>query len=88
MPDDVSTPPPPAISDDQLNRAFSAFKKRIKLTRLDMESRLGASRPMTGGKDASDISIKPPNDFPPPVWKELARQNRIKDTGGGFYKLP
>ncbi|HYF15713.1 MAG TPA: hypothetical protein VD971_11650 [Phycisphaerales bacterium] len=79
--------PAPAISEDELKRAFNAFKKRLKLTRLDQESRLGVSRPMTAGKQA-DISINPPNDFPREVWKELARQGRIKDTGGGFYKLP
>lgn len=77
-----------AISEDELKRAFNAFKKRLKLTRLDQESRLGASRPMTAGKRADDISINPPNDFPREVWKELARLGRIKDTGGGFYKLP
>ncbi|HEX2839502.1 MAG TPA: hypothetical protein VHN77_15400 [Phycisphaerales bacterium] len=80
--------PPPAISEDELKRAFNAFKKRLKVTRLDQESRLGASRPMTAGKKADDISINPPNDFPREVWKELARLGRIKDTGGGFYKMP
>ncbi len=82
------TPAPPAISQDDLNRAYGAFKKRLKLTRLDQESKLGAGRPMTSGKKADDISINPPNDYPREVWKELARLGRIKDTGGGFYKMP
>jgi hypothetical protein len=88
-------PPTPAVpptqpgpDDETLKRAFNAFKKRLKLTRLDQESRLGASKPLTGGKKADDISIQPPNDFPSAVWKELARQGRIKDSGGGFYKMP
>jgi len=35
-------------TDEELKRAFKAFKKRLKLTRLDDESRLGRS-PLTGG---------------------------------------
>ena len=93
---DAPTPPPatpPATppgtpSEDDLNRAYGAFKKRLKLTRLDQESKLGASRPMTSGKSAGDISIQPPNDYPRAVWQELAKRGRIKDTGGGFYKMP
>jgi hypothetical protein len=87
----VSEPTPtpaPAIPEDELRRAYNAFKKRLKLTRLDQESRLGASRPMTAGKKADDIAINPPSEFPREAWKELARQGRIKDMGGGFYKMP
>lgn len=79
---------PAGPNEETLNRALGAFKKRLKLTRLDHESKLGASRPMTSGKDASDISILPPNDYPREVWRELARQGRIRDMGGGFYKMP
>lgn len=86
--DPAGTPATPPPNQDELNRAYSAFKKRLKLTRLDHESRLGASRPMTSGKKADDISIIPPNDYPRGVWQELARQGRIKDMGGGFYKMP
>jgi hypothetical protein len=64
------------------------FKKRLKLTRLDQESKLGASRPLTSGKKAEALGIIPPSDFPPHVWQELARRGRIKDYGGGFYTMP
>lgn len=77
-----------AISDDDLKRALHAFKRRLKLTKLDQESSLGAHKPMTGGKKAGNIGILPPNDFPREVWKELARQGKIKDMGGGFYAAP
>ena len=76
------------MDDDQLKRAFLAFRKRLKLTRLDQESKLGASRPMTSGKKSDGLGIVPPTDFPREVWQELARQGRIKDMGGGFYGLP
>lgn len=78
----------PQIPDDQLKRAFGAFKKRLKLTKLDQESKLGGGRPMTSGKKSDIMGIIPPNDFAPAVWKELARQGKLKDMGGGFYGLP
>lgn len=76
------------MTDDDLKRAFAAFRKRLKLTRLDQESRLGGGRPTTSGKSASGIGIRPPTDFPDEVWRELSRQGKIKDMGGGFYTLP
>ncbi len=81
-------PPPPAnspIDEDTLKRALTAFKKRYKLTKLDQESKLGGKRALTGGKDANLAGIIPPREFPPAVWSELARQGRIRDTGGGFF---
>lgn len=76
------------ISEDDLKRALHAFKRRLKLTKLDQESGLGAHKPMTGGKKIENLSIMPPNDFPREVWKELAKQGKLKDSGGGFYTLP
>lgn len=76
------------IGEDQLKRALGAFKKRLKLTKLDQESKLGGGRPTTGGKKSDVMGIIPPNDFPRPVWAELARRKQLKDMGGGFYALP
>lgn len=70
-----------------LKTALNAFKKRYKLTKLDQESKLGASRPMTGGKKAEGIGINPPSQFSRDVWQELAKQGKIKDMGGGFYSI-
>ncbi len=79
---------PGGVSEETLKQAFTAFKKRWKLTRLDQESKLGGHRPTTSGK-ASDIAgIQPPNQFGSEVWRELARLGRIKDKGGGFYGMP
>jgi hypothetical protein len=75
-------------SEEQLKRALGAFKKRLKLTRLDQESKLGGGRPMTSGKKSDIVGIIPPTDYGPEVWRELARQGRLKDVGGGFYGLP
>lgn len=81
-------PSPAAISDDQLKHAMTAFKKRLKLTKLDQESKLGVNRPMTAGKKSDVMGIIPPNQFPREVWKELAKRGTLKDMGGGFYSLP
>jgi hypothetical protein len=79
---------PGVIPEETLKAAFTVFKKRWKVTRLDQESKLGGHRPTTSGK-ASDIAgIQPPNQFGPEVWRELARLGRIKDKGGGFYAMP
>ncbi len=81
-------PPPSGIPEEDLKRALGAFKKRIKLMKLDQESHLGAGRPMTSGKKSDIMGIQPPNQFPRPVWDELARQGKLKDMGGGFFSLP
>ena len=69
-----------------LKRAMKAFRKRLKLTHLNEESKLGRS-PMTGGKQSSVVAIMPPHQYPREVWDELVRQGRLQDTGSGFYRL-
>jgi hypothetical protein len=81
-------PTPPTPPTDPLKPALTAFKKRLKLTKLDQESHLGGGRPMTSGKKSDITGIIPPSQFPREVWQELARQGKIKDLGGGFYALP
>jgi hypothetical protein len=82
MPD--AAPPDP----ETLKQAFTAFKKRWKVTRLDDESKLGGGRPTTSGRTSNVAGIMPPNQFPREVWAALAAQGRIKDKGGGFYAMP
>ena len=97
----AETPPPPAEpaaqttpgtdtgdpTDRQMRkRAMKAFRKRLKLTRLDEESKLGYGA-MTGGRKSSVAAIQPPDQYPPEVWAELVKQGRLKDAGQGFYEL-
>ena len=67
-------------------RPMRAFKKRLKLTCLDDQSRIGVG-PMSSGRQSGIVAITPPNQFPPAVWEELARQGRLKRAGGGLYEL-
>ncbi len=69
-----------------LKRAMKAFRKRLKLTRLGEESKLGRS-PLTSGKKSSVVAIMPPNQYPREVWDELVRLGRLKNAGTGFYEL-
>jgi hypothetical protein len=70
---------------DVLKRAFKAFKKRLKLTQLNEDSRISAN-PLTGPR-SSIIAIVPPTDFPQEVWDELVRQGKLKKAGRGMYEL-
>lgn len=73
-------------TDEDLKRAMKAFKKRLKLTALDDESRLGRS-PMTGGGTSGIESIIPPREFPQDVWDELVKQGRLSKDSDGFYRV-
>ena len=78
---------PGGIDEGQLKHAMHLFKKRLKLTKLDQESSLGAGRPMTSGKKSDVMGIIPPREVSPAVWQELVRQGKLKDMGGGFLAL-
>ena len=77
----------PDIPGETLREAMKAFRKRMKLMRLDHESKLGRS-PLTSGRDAAFESILPPEQFPADVWRVLAARGELESTGRGFYKLP
>ena len=82
---DASQPPVP--TPKELKAAMKAFKKRLKLTCLDDQSRIGVG-PMSSGRKSSIVGITPPDQFPQAVWDELVRQGRLKRDGNGLYELP
>ena len=86
--DEAPTVPAPsdALDPATLKRALKAFRKRLKLTRLGEESKLGRS-PLTSGKISQVVAIMPPHQYPRDVWQELVRVGRLKDAGRGFYEL-
>lgn len=71
---------------DELKVAFKAFKKRLKLTRLEDESRI-AGGPLSGGHKSGVVAITPPGQFPLEVWEELVRLGKLKHAGHGTYEL-
>lgn len=88
---DLAPPPDDAAghgaSKEDLDAALRAFRKRLKLARLNDESRLGG-RYTSGGKASKIDAIVPPTEYPAEVWRTLVRAGRLVDTGGGFLALP
>ncbi len=86
---DSETPQPAGDAPDSetCKKALKAFRKREAVTRLDDESKLGRS-PLSKGVSKSSLAIVPPIEWPDEVWRELARQGKLRDVGGGFYELP
>ena len=84
--DEAPATPTHDIPASELKKALRAFKKRLKLTRLDSESRLSVS-PLTGGKTSDIDAILPPHDFPKEVWEALVAEGRLENVGAGFYEL-
>lgn len=66
--------------------ALAAFRKRLKLSQLERDSKL--SRAFTTGNKTTILSIQPPNTFGNEVWAELANSGKLKYDGNGLYKLP
>jgi hypothetical protein len=81
-----STPPQGEHTKEELKRALKMFKKRLKLTRLDDESRIGGGS-MSGGNKSGIVAIRPPNQFPKTIWDQLVKQGKLKEAGHGLYEL-
>ena len=86
MPDSEATPTPEHPSTKELRLAMKAFRKRLKLTRLDDESRMGYG-PTSSGQNSGVVAITPPNQYSKAVWDELVNQGRLKHDVGGLYSL-
>ena len=78
-------PSAPAFTPEELKLALKAFNKRLRLTRLDDESRLGHGA-MTGGGKSGIVAISPPGQFPQAMWDELVKQGKLKYVGHGLYE--
>ena len=69
-----------------LKRALKAYRKRLKLMRLDDES--SASRnPLSKGESSDLCGIKPPEQYPQEVWDMLVAQGKLRDAGHGLLEL-
>jgi len=79
VPEDLTNP-------QYLKRAMKAFKKRLKVMRLDDESSLGGG-PFSSGRDSSIVAIQPPRQYPQEVWDKLVELGRLRRSEGGLYEL-
>ncbi|MHC4932961.1 MAG: hypothetical protein ACYTGV_12295 [Planctomycetota bacterium] len=80
---------------DVLKRALKAFRKRLKLVRLDSESSVGGGPessvvvgPMSSGRQSDIVGVRPPDQYPQEVWDELVRQKRLIRAPDGVCELP
>lgn len=71
---------------EQLKQAFKAFRKKLKVTRLDAESKLNYG-PTSSGNKSDIVAITPPQQFPKAVWDELVKQGKLKHAGQGTYEM-
>jgi hypothetical protein len=70
-------------TEEELKKALKAFKKRLKLSRLDDES--GLSR--GGGKTSHIAGITPPSGHPPGIWEELVARGKLKREMASTYSV-
>ena len=70
-----------------LKRALKAFRKRLKIVRLDSESSVGGG-PTSSGRQSSIVGVRAPDLYPQEVWDVLVRQGRLVDGHAGVYELP
>ena len=72
-------------SQEEMRKALKAFKKRMKMTQLDDDSKLGHS-PLSKASEKI-VSIQPPAGFGKEIWEELADKGFLKRDGMGFYEV-
>lgn len=77
----------PEQDREVLKRAMKAFRKSLKVTRLDAESSINAN-PMSSGRQSNIVGIVPPARYPREVWDELLRQGRLLGGRQGIFELP
>ena len=76
---------PREFTKEELKRAYKAFKRRLKLTRLDDESKLGGGAMSSGGKSGV-CAVVPPDHYPQEIWDERVRRGRMVYVGNGLYE--
>lgn len=75
-----------SFTKETLKRAMKALKKRLKVTRLDDESRLGHDA-MSKGGGSGIVGVKPPTQYPIEVWQALVALGRLRSDRNGLYEI-
>lgn len=84
--EEPETDPAPEFTREELKAAMKAFRRRLRLTRLDEESKLGRG-PMSGGGRSGIVAVSPPSQFPREIWKALVEEGKLKYAGHGLYEM-
>lgn len=83
----ADTAPKPTFPAEEMQKALRAFLKRLHVTKLADESRLGG-RYTSAGRHSAIGAMQPPDGFPEGIWDALVRAGKLKDLGDGFYGEP
>ncbi len=75
-----------SFTKETLQRALKALKKRLKVTRLDDESRLGHD-PMSKGGRSGITGVRPPEQYPAEVWQALEEKGRVRSLSHGLLEV-
>ncbi len=86
MEESEAAPASEPFSKEELKLAMKAFRKRLRLTRLDDESQLGHGAMTSGGKSGI-VAVAPPVQFPKAIWGELVTAGKLKYVGHGLYEM-
>ena len=78
--------PAPSFTQAELKGALKAFKKRMKVMRLDDESGKQGG-PLSGGKTSGINAVTPPNQFPREIWEALVKEGKMSYEGHGLYSI-
>lgn len=78
--------PDGTFTKETLKRAMKALKRRMKLTRLDDESKLGHDA-MSGGERSGVVAVKPPEQYPAEVWQALEQKGRVRIDRHGLCEI-
>jgi hypothetical protein len=71
---------------EELDKAFKAFKKRLKLYQADASASSGPASHLSRNRPTI-VAIRPPETFPPEIWDELVERGKLKKGTGGTYEL-
>lgn len=82
----VERNPDGSFTKETLQRAMKALKKRLKVTRLDDESKLGHD-PMSKGGHSGVVAVRPPTQYPAEVWQALEQKGRIRIDRHGLCEI-
>jgi hypothetical protein len=69
-----------------LKRALKAYRKRLKIMRLDDESS-GSRDPLSRGDESSIMGVRPPEQYAQEIWDLLIAQGKLRDVGHGLLEL-
>lgn len=70
-----------------LKRALKAYRKRLKLVRLDDESS-SSRNPLSRGEDSAITGVRPPEQYAPQIWATMVQLGKLRDAGHGLLELP